>query len=196
MKILIFFLFPIFFLGQNNSLKINYSKNFNGKYCSFEYRKYERENIPYKAIGVEESFSNFKFSAYIKNADIPMVQNCLENRLPFTFSEHKRKDENFEKDMLLIYIDGKKIPLSENIGLLNVPEKLILFSDSKFQYIIFQIGEFLINTSNYSRPEITTFILKFDKKHTYKDQFVYKSSNLESVKQMYHRYLKKNKTWK
>lgn len=196
MKNIIFFLFPIFFFGQNNKLKTLYSKNFNSTFCSFKYRNYEREDLPYKAIGIEEVFAGFSFCAYLKNADIPMVKDCTMNKAKIDFFKYASKDKEFEKNNLLIYINDRKVTISEKIGLLNIPEKLILFEDSKFQYIVFQITEFLTNTSYYSRPEATTIVMKFDKKKYFKDSFEYKSSRAEEIKIIYKRYLKKDKIWK
>ncbi|MBD8084045.1 hypothetical protein [Chryseobacterium caseinilyticum] len=194
-RILIALLFSLTLYGQKTQLKIIAQKDLSD-FCDFEFQKYENEKTPYRAVFVNENIGEFKFSAILKNSGLAFDLSCKTNDKIKRLYQLKKGDHLFSKDYLLIYVDGKKIRVSEKISLLNIPSNLILFKDGKFQFLVFHIVELFTNSSYYTRPERTTIVLKFDQNNIYRDQFVFKSSQYESLQKIHQRYLKKDKSWK
>lgn len=161
----------------------------NLSFCNYEFREYEKENIPYTLSFIEDTIKNIRFDAYSTNLfdETFNPDNC--NQKPLHFSLYNKKIINSDKPTLFIFINEAYIPIKEKLDYATyIPQRLSFFEYKGVAYLLFQLDNFSPISSMNTRLSYTTILLKLNADNETEDQFIYTSLDLEEPKSVLARY--------
>ena len=145
-------------------------------FCNFQFREYEKEDIPYTLSFVEDTINNIRIDAYSTNLydETFNPDNCTKK--PVHFTSYQKKISSSDKSALFIFINGMYVPIKENLDYTTyMPQRLSYIKSKGTAYLLFQLDNFSSTSSTYTRLSYTTILLKLNADDAVDEQFIYTS---------------------
>lgn len=166
-------------------------------FCNYQFREYEKDDVPYTLSFVEDTLSNIRFDAYSTNLFDETFNHDNCTKKPIHFTSYQKKITTSNKSAVFIFINGKYVPIKADLNYATyIPQRLSYIKSKGISYLIFQLDNFSPISSIYTRLSYTTILLKLKTNNTVDDQFVYTSLKLEEPAFVVKRYFSKNKKFK
>lgn len=163
-KILLLFSVLFYFclsIAQCQSVQKGTTIKHDLSFCNYQFREYEKDDVPYTLSFVEDTLSNIRFDAYSTNLfdETFNPDNCTKK--PVHFTSYQKKITTSNKSAVFIFINGKYVSIKADLNYATyIPQRLSYIKSKDISYLIFQLDNFSPTSSIYTRLSYTTILLR------------------------------------